>query len=228
MIPVRFSAEQENLLRDLFQAGAVVMGDAVRARFGLNTPIYFNLREALCDHPELLWKIGREFTLKIGEFTRENPLPQCVVGIPDTGTPLAVATALFARQQGTEPKISYAMLRKEGKAYPGFAASYWIGKKDITPCEYNLLDDVVASGLTKRLAAARMREEGIRLRRILVLFDREQGDGLRNEGYELRGVFPVSAVMDFYRIEELIAPADHQKITEFLASRRYDAVPGLK
>ena len=228
MIPVRFTAEQETLLRELLRAGAVLIGDVVRARFGLNSPIYFDLREALCAHPELLWKAGREFALKICELTRENPVPQCVVGVPDTATPLALATALYAWHQQTHPEISYALLRKEGKTYPGLATSHWIGRKDTAHCEFNLVDDVVASGLTKRVAAARMREEGIPLRRIIVFFDRQQGDGLRHEGYELHGVFAVSAVLDFYGKEKLITPEDHQKITQFLATRRFDTVPALK
>ena len=127
-----------------------------------------------------------------------------------------------------QPEINYALLRKEGKTYPGLPASHWIGRKDTIRCEYNLVDDVVASGLTKRIAADRMREEGIPLRRIIVFFDREQGDGLRNEGYELHGVFLVPAVLDFYRKEKLIASEDYQKILEFLATRRFDAVPVLK
>ena len=228
MIPVRFTAEQETLLRELLGTGAILIGDAVRTRFGFNSPIYFDLREALYVHPELLWKVGREFALKICELTSDNPVPQCVVGIPDTATPLALATSLYAWHQQTHPEISYALLRKEGKTYPGLPTSYWIGKKDSSLCEYNLLDDVVASGLTKRVAAARMREEGIPLRRIIVFFDRQQGDGLRHEGYELHGVFAVSAVLDFYGKEKLIAPEDLQKITQFLATRRFDTVPTLK
>ncbi|MBI3896322.1 MAG: hypothetical protein HY313_10385 [Acidobacteria bacterium] len=225
---MRFTAEQEMLLRELLEAGAVLIGDAVRARFGLNSPIYFDLREALYAHPELLWKAGREFAHKICELTRDNPVPQCVVGVPDTATPLALATALYSWHQQMRPEISYALLRKEGKTYPGLPTSYWIGRRDSVRCEYNLVDDVVASGLTKRNAAAKMREEGIPLRRILVFFDRQQGDGLRNEGYELHGLFSVFDVLDFYWKEKLITGEDHLKITQFLASRRFDAVPALK
>jgi len=222
-----FTDPQRELLEELLQAGAVLIGDVVRARFGLKSPIYFDLREALYSRPELLWKVAQEFVEKICELTRANPVPQCVVGIPDTATPLALATALYSWQNRswqnrTRPEIFYALLRKEGKTYPGLPTSYWIGKKDAAGCEYNLIDDVLASGLTKRAAAARMQQEGVPVRRIVVLFDRRQGDGLRNEGFEVHGIFPVPDVLDFYLERKLISAADHERIRRFLLTRRFD------
>jgi orotate phosphoribosyltransferase len=177
-VPAPFTEQQKALLEELFLAGAVLTGDQVRARFGLHSPIYFDLREPVHTRPDLLWRIGGEFALKICEVAARNGgRPQCVVGIPDTATPLAIATALYGSQNRLQPQIVCAVLRKEGKQYPGRPPSSWIGPKEAA-YEYNLIDDVVASGLTKRSAAARMRQEGIPLQRIFVLFDREQGDGL--------------------------------------------------
>jgi orotate phosphoribosyltransferase len=223
---VAFTEQQQILLDELFRTGAVLIGNAVRTRFGLNSPIYFDLREPLHTHPDLLWKVGREFTLKICDLTRENPVPQCVVGVPDTATPLAVAASLYASQNQVHPEIACALLRKEAKTYPGLPMTNWIGPKD-TRYEYNLIDDVVASGLTKRSAAAKMRQEGIRLRRIIVLFDREQGDGLRQEGFELHAIFSALDVLAFYAERGLVSRSDYSKIKEFLSSRRFDssAVP---
>ena len=222
-----FAERQCDLLEELLRAGAVLIGDVVSERFGLQSPIYFDLRETLYSRPELLWKVAREFADKICALAGENPAPQCVAGIPDTATPLALATALYSWQNRSSetqtcPEISYALLRKEGKAYPGMAPGYWIGKKDASR-EYNLIDDVLASGLTKRVAAERMRQEGVAVRRIVVLFDREQGDGLRNEGYEVHGIFAVPAVIDFYLERKLISAADHARIRQFLQTRRFDA-----
>jgi orotate phosphoribosyltransferase len=222
-----YSEEQKALLRELRKAGAILTGDVIRARFGLNSPIYIDLRENLYARPELLWQVGREFARKICELSRPNPVPQCVVGIPDTATPLALATAFYAWQERLDPPITYAMLRKEGKTYPGLPIRYWMGRRD-TGCEYNLIDDVVASGLTKRTSAAKMQSEGIDLRRIIVLFDRQQGDGLRGEGFELHGIFRVPEVLDFYRSENLICPEDHEKIVRFLRTRRFDTTAVLK
>lgn len=222
-----FTEQQQRLLEELFRTGAVLIGDAVRARFGLNSPIYFNLREPLYTHADLLWRVGREFALRICELTRENLAPQCVVGVPDTATPLAVATALYAKQNHLRPEITCALLRKQAKAYPGLPMTNWIGPRE-TRYEYNLIDDVVASGLTKRSAAARMRQEGLTLRRIIVLFDREQGDGLRQDGFELHAIFNAPEVLAFYAERGLVSQSDYRKIKDFLSSHRFDAVTPLQ
>jgi orotate phosphoribosyltransferase len=224
---VPFTDQQQQLLEDLFRAGGVLVGAQVRARFGLNTPIYFNLREPLHARPDLLWRVGREFTAKIRELAGPQAGPQCVVGVPDTATPLAVATALYASQRKAAPDIACGLLRKEAKTYPGSLPTNrmrWIGPKDAS-YEYNLIDDVVASGATKRSAAAAMRQEGITLRRIVVLFDRQQGDGLRREGFELYGIFAAGEAVDYYLSRGLISSSDHSRITEFLSTRRFDLVP---
>ena len=223
MKSVPFAAQQKNLLKELLRAGAVLTGDAVRARFGLHSPIYFDLRENLYARPDLLWKVGGEFARKISELTCNSQAPQCVVGVPDTATPLALAAALYAWKEQLRPAIFYALLRKEGKQYPGLPVTHWIGRKDPSNCEYNLIDDVVASGLTKRTAARKMQQEGVPVRRIIVLFDRQQGDGLSSEGFEFHGIFPVRNVLDFYLEEKLISEEDHQRINRFLRSRRFDS-----
>ncbi len=222
-----YTEEQKEFLRELLSAGAILTGGIIRERFGLNSPIYIDLRETVYAQPDLLWKVGREFAKKVCELSRSNPVPQIVVGIPDTATPLALATALYAWQNRVQPSITYAMLRKEGKTYPGRLTTYWIGSRH-AGCEYNLIDDVVASGLTKRTSAVKMLGEGIKVRRIIVLFDRQQGDGLREEGFELHGIFQVPDVLDFYLSEDLISREDHKKIILFLRSRRFDSTAMLK
>ena len=277
-----YTPDQRTLLRDLFAAGCVLVGDEVERRVGLRSPIYINMRENLYAHPELLWRIGGAFAGKIRELATgassgrdsaarvskradgtptpgesSSPVPQTVIGIPDTATPLALATALHAWQHSPTaamPEITFALLRKEAKRYPGHEGSFWIGphqaKPDPSrasngaptmpaasesslvvnldgglssaPREYNLIDDVVASGLTKRAAAAKLRAEGIPLTRIIVFFDRGQGDGLREEGFDLYAIFQLKDVVDFYHAEKLITAADHQRIQQFLATRRFD------
>jgi orotate phosphoribosyltransferase len=217
-----YTPEQRDLLLDLFHSGAILLGDAVRERFGLRSPIYINMRGPLYDNPDLLWRVGREYARKICDLALDKTIPQCVVGIPDTATPLALATALYSIQNQTRPAITYALLRKDSKTYPGHAPTYWIGTRD-TSREYNLIDDVVASGKTKRDAARKMQGDGLNIARVIVLVDREQGDGLRQEGYDLHGVLRITEVLNFYRAEKLISPDQHQTIVDFLAQHRFDA-----
>lgn len=238
-----YSPDQLALLRDLYTAGCVLVGDEVQRRFGLRSPIYINMRENLYAQPELLWRVGGEFAWKIVELAGAAAseagracVPQTVVGIPDTATPLAMTTALFSWGNRTNPRITFALLRKEAKRYPGHEPNYWLGPRVESSGaaanaslgetddqrEFNLIDDVVASGLTKRAAAEKMRAEGIPLTRIIVLFDRGQGDGLREEGFALHSIFNLRTVVDYYAAEGLITSADHTRIAEFLSTRRFD------
>ena len=116
---------------------------------------------------------------------------------------------------------------EQGKIYPGLPLTHWIGRKEVD-CKYNLIDDVVASGLTKRTAAWKLKKEGILLQRIIVLFDRQQGDGLLAEGFELHAIFHLTDVVDFLRANHLIHSKDHQKIVEFLHSKRFDLATRTK
>ncbi len=222
-----FNNEQQGLLRAFLESGAILTGNAVRQRCGLHSPIYIDLRQCIYNHPELLWSVGRQFASKIAELSRDSTLPQCVVGIPDTATPLALTTALYAWQNRVKPEIFFGMLRKEPKTYPGLPPSYWVGQP-ARDCEYNLIDDVVASGLTKRDAAAKMQTEGILLRRIVVLFDREQGDGLRAEGFDLHAIFQLPQVVDFYLEQGLLRREEHDEIIQFLRRRQFAPTPAGK
>jgi orotate phosphoribosyltransferase len=221
---VRYTEQQQTLLEELFLAGAVLVGDEVRERVGLNTPIYFNLREPFHTHPGLLWKVGREFAEKIRELAGERAAPQCVVGIPYTATPLAIATARYASQNMEQPRFSWGLLRKDADAFPARPRTNnmaWVGPRD-SEREHSLIDDVVASGMTKRSAAAAIGREGIALRRIVVLFDRGQGDGLRQEGFELHGIFTALGAVDYYLARGLIRTSDHSNIQQFLSTHRFD------
>ncbi|MBI2818421.1 MAG: hypothetical protein HYX73_00440 [Acidobacteria bacterium] len=86
----------------------------------------------------------------------------------------------------------------------------------------------MASGLTKRTAAWKLEKEGILLQRIIVLFDRQQGDGLLAEGFKLHAIFYLTDVVDFLRANHLIHSKDHQRILEFLRSRRFDLATQTK
>src|SRR3954469_3025821 len=120
MLPMSdYTEEQRQLLLELLDAGAILIGPIVRERFGLHSPIYIDLREQVYARPELLWAIGREFALAIANLCGRSAMPQYVIGIPDTATPLALATAFYAAQNNLQPPITYGMLRKEAKVYPG-------------------------------------------------------------------------------------------------------------
>ncbi|MEE8350481.1 MAG: hypothetical protein V3R94_12975 [Acidobacteriota bacterium] len=205
------------------RADLLLFGESIQEKFGLQSPVYLDLREKLYDRVDLLWRIGGEFCAKIGALAGDDAR-QVVIGVPDTATPLALATVLYSWKEKHEPPMHYLLLRKEGKSYGSAPPSYVIGKKDCDGCEYNLIDDVIASGLSKWKAIQSLKKEGISVKRIITFVDRQQGGSelLEQEGYSVHSVFKLLDIVSFYLDEGLISSAQHREICDFVESRRFD------
>ena len=218
-----FTPKQKSLLIELKRAQIVMFGKDIRSKFGLNSPIYLDLRENLYERADLIWQIGGEFAEKIRSLTESPQLPQTVIGVPDTATPLALSTVLYSWREETGPPMHYLLLRSKGKVYGSASPSYLIGKKHHGDCEYNLIDDVIASGLSKWKSLQKLEREGITIQRIIAFFDRQQGGAelLEKEGYPVHSVFKLLDVTAFYLQEGLITEAADRQIQEFLRTRRF-------
>ena len=215
--------KQKSLLVELKQAKIVMFGKDIRSKYGLNSPIYLDLRENLYERADLIWQIGGELAEKIRALTENPQLPQTVIGVPDTATPLALSTVLYSSREETGPPMHYLLLRSKGKVYGSASPSYLIGRKYHNDCEYNLIDDVVASGLSKWKSLQKLEGEGITVQRIIAFFDRQQGGAelLKKEGYPVHSVFNLLDVTAFYLQEGLITEATHGQIKNFLRTHSF-------
>ncbi len=220
-----FTEEQITLLLEMQRADIVmVRRETIQAQYGLGSPIYLDLRDKLYRRADLIWSIGGEFVRKIRELSSSSPSEQGVVGVPDTATPLAVASVLYAWKEHIHPAFRYTLLRKEEKTYPSGTSSYLIGGRDSGDCECNLIDDVVASGLSKWKALERLRSEGIEVTRIIVFLDRQQGgtELLASEGYKVHSVFKLLDVLDLYLQEGMIDRDQHQRVSDFIQTHQFE------
>lgn len=197
--------QADPILDAFWRRGLILLGDRVRQEYGLNTPIFIDLRHGLYDDLDLLQALGAALHREIFALAGESRRPQQVVGIPDTATPLALAAALASR--GTNQPLAYGQLRKQRAAYPGghYGSSAYMGTCD-TKREITLIDDVIASGATKVWSTAYLREAGLEVARILVVVDREQGGdrGLREKGYPVHSLYRISDVISYYRDRDMV------------------------
>jgi orotate phosphoribosyltransferase len=147
---------------------------------------------------------------------------QPVIGIPDTATPLALAAAAASRRGST--KLFYGQLRKEPAQYPGgrSGVSSYMGVVDPSR-EITLIDDVMASGKTKLHCIDQLNQSGLRVARILVVVDREQGGAqiLENQGYPVYALYKASRLIDYFLQSGRITPAEAQSALEFLRRKQY-------
>lgn len=190
----------DDLLESIWKSGLILLGSRVQEEYGLATPIFIDLRHRLYEDVELLQKLGGAIHRKIREITGNPPgRPQQVLGIPDTATPLALAAAMASL--GAGPPLIYCQLRKKPAAYPGgasgrsaFMGTYREGR------EITLIDDVMASGRSKLWAIEQLAGDGIRVTRILVVVDRQQGGDeiLAARGYEVHSLYTITAMLDYF------------------------------
>jgi orotate phosphoribosyltransferase len=198
-----FSGKQD-LLEGLVDAGAILLGAEVERRYGLRTPVFIDLRTALYTDLTLFSLLGSSFA-RILERWSTPGTPQQVIGVPDTGIPLATAASLASFRKGREPFITLSVLRKQARIYPGEIVSEFVGRPDPSR-ETNLIDDVVASGGSLRRAVTRLKESEIPVGRIVVCVDREQGgvDALADFGIPIYALFNLAEIGAFCKERKLI------------------------
>ena len=191
------------LLEALWEKGLILLGDRVRREYALKTPIFIDLRHKLYDDLDLLSQLGEALHAKLESVVaaegQTEQRPQQVIGIPDTATPIALSTALVSHQ--TPFELSYGQIRKNPANYPGGergTSSYMGGRSDDR--EITLVDDVMASGRTKRWAISELRKDGLEVKRILVVVDREQGgedaEALRDCSFH--ALYKVTELIEYY------------------------------
>ncbi|MEZ5366451.1 MAG: hypothetical protein R2748_29970 [Bryobacterales bacterium] len=214
--------QRDALLDAFWEEGLILFGDRVREEYALHTPIFIDLRHKLYEHLETLSALGLALSRRIGELA-EAGRPQQVIGIPDTATPIALATALASHQ--TERPIAYGQLRKKPANYPGgrSGSSSYMGQIDPAR-EITLIDDVMASGRTKQWSIATLAAEGLQVARVLVVVDREQGGDeiVEAEGCPVYSLYRVGEVIDYYEASGRIDQATAAAAREHVRKRRFD------
>ena len=210
------------LLDALWDRGLILIGDRVRQEYALNTPLFVDLRHKLYDDLDLLDSLGAAIVNKIAALTAGSHAPQQVIGIPDTATPLALAAASASRRGAM--KLFYGQLRKEPAHYPGGRSGVNAYMGVVDPArEITLIDDVMASGKTKLHSIEQLGQSGLRVARILVVVDREQGGAeiLEKRGYPVHSLYKALQLIDYFLASGRITPEEAQSAVEFLRRKQY-------
>ena len=172
------------IARSLVESGCVTFGDFV-LKSGKTSPIYIDLRR-MASFPDLLAR-GAEAYLPILDSLEFD----CLAGIPYAGLPIATAISLKTGLPAIYP-------RKETKAY-GLQATvegaFHPGQTAV------VVDDVASSGESKLDAIHRLEDQGLVVRDVVVLIDRQGGarTELERMGYGYHAALRLEALVESWR-----------------------------
>jgi len=173
---------------------------------GKISPYYLDLR-FLCSYPRVLKDIASAFAKILSGLKYD-----LIVGIPYTAIPLATAISLLFNKR-------MIFTRKEAKDY---------GTKKLIEGVFKpkekavIIDDVISDGASKLEVIIPLKEEGLKVKDVIVLVDRGQGgsDGLRNKGYHCHAVVDIYDILSILQKHKKITPAQVKEAEEFLAANK--------
>lgn len=215
----------DELLEKFWGKGLVLFGERVQQEYGLATPVFIDLRHKLYDDLTTLAAIGQALYEKLFSIVTAKSdttsKPQQVIGIPDTATPLALATALASRSSFP---VTYGQMRKRPAAYPGGRSglSAYMGSINETR-EITLIDDVMASGRSKIWAVNELKKDGLEVKRVLVVVDREQGGEkvLEEIGCPVNSLYKISELIDYFSLRGKLDSNTARTALQHIESKRF-------
>ncbi len=194
-----------NLFAALHKIGAVKFGE-FKLKSGIMSPIYIDLR-IIVSYPDILKTVAETMWEKV-----KNLQFDLVCGVPYTALPIATAISLAH-------DIPMIMRRKEAKDYGTKKIIEGIFQAGQTAL---VVEDLVTSGASVFETIAPLEAEGLKVKDVVVLIDREQGGRkhIEEKGYNLHALATISEVVDSLTTENLLTIDKAQSVKNFILNNQ--------
>ena len=214
-------ASTQKFLKELHRIGAVKVDAKKGFRLALHdknpdaplSPFYINLRTPdNKDGPLQTAHVESIATELMSAAKRHHIDYDAVAGIPNAGTPLALAVERVSGMAGTPAE--YVHMYKVSPDTREMRAVRWVsGARRVL-----LVDDLITRADSKLTAVTALQEAGYEVAGIVVYLDREQGGvrELRRMRIPVFAVLKISEILDFYGDEKLISKKDLRTIQAYL------------
>lgn len=202
------------LAQVLFDLGAVQFGNFTVSESAVSSPVFINPK-ALISNPtafRVAIKLMQQEINLAQSLRRPRVHPfELVAGVPVGGLLLATAYSLE-----TNVPLIYARSRPEGTGKRGIEGHF---SSDDTAL---VVDDLITRGSSVLETAALLEENGIKVKDVIVLIDREHGavDRLHKKGYNLISILKLEVMLTHYMSRGLIPEETYHNCIEYLRSKQ--------
>lgn len=196
-------SNQQFLITSLYEIGAIQFGE-FKLKSGQISKIYINLRKII-SYPAILKAVAKTMWDEVNECQFD-----LLCGVPYTALPIATCMSL-------EHNIPMILRRKERKDY---------GTKQLIEGDFRpeqtclIIEDVITSGSSVLETAEDLESEGLKIKDVIVLIDREQGGKSNIEKkYRLHALLKLSNILQTLLDSTLINSSERFIIEQFLLAR---------
>lgn len=195
----------KKLILKLYEINAVKFGE-FKLKSGIMSPIYIDLRVTV-SYPEILKMVAEAMWEKIKNLDFD-----LICGVPYTALPIATVISV----EHNKPMI---MRRKEIKDYgtkKAIEGNFTADQKVL------VVEDLVTSGISVFETIEPLQLEGLKIKDIVVLVDREQGGRkhLEEKGYNLHSVLTISEMLGVLGVENKLSEEMINKVKDFIKNNQ--------
>ena len=202
------------LAQMLFDLGAVQFGNFTVSESAVSSPIFVNPK-VLVSNPTALNVAAKlmQQEINLAQSLRRARVHSfnVVAGVPVGGLILSTAYSLE-----TATPMIYARIRPEGTGKRGIEGRFTKGDTAL------IIDDLITRGSSTLETAALLEENGLKVKDVLVLIDREHGaaERLRQHGYNLMSILKLDVMLTYYVSKGLISEETYRTVAEYLRSKQ--------
>ena len=202
------------LAQTLYDLGGVQFGNFTVSESAVSSPVFVNPK-VLISNPTALRVASKLMQQEINlaqSLRRPRVHPFAVVaGVPVGGLLLASAYSLE-----TNIPLIYARIRPEGTGKRGIEGRFNAGETAL------IIDDLITRGSSILETAELLQENGLKVKDVIVLVDREHGaaERLRRHGYNLMSILKLDVMLTHYKSRGLISEETYNICAEYLRGKQ--------
>src|SRR5256714_4029585 len=202
------------LAQTVYGLGGVQFGNFTVSESAVSSPVFVNPK-VLISNPTALRVASKLMQQEINlaqSLRRPRVHPFAVVaGVPVGGLLLATAYSLE-----TNIPFIYARVRPEGTGKRGIEGHFTAGESAL------IIDDLITRGSSILETAELLEENGLKVKDIIVLVDREHGavERLRRHSYNLMSILKLDVMLNHYMSRGLISEETYRTCAEYLRSKQ--------